>query len=138
MIPVHRQSEPPNFDAAIRARGRNVNPPRPPVPGAFWKNKEFWRDSLDDLHHAYGRICAFTCFRIERVTGAHSVEHFRPKSLYPELAYEWDNFRLVCSLMNSRKKDGEDILDPFEIPHHTFNLNPESGELFGFFAVSCG
>ncbi|MBY0505193.1 MAG: hypothetical protein K2X03_14870 [Bryobacteraceae bacterium] len=84
---------------------------------------------LPDLYEAYSRTCAFAAVRIERVTGFRSVEHFKPKSQYPELAYDWDNFRLVCGLMNGRKKDYADVLDPFELPENTFTLNPVSGEI---------
>ncbi|MBL8221500.1 MAG: hypothetical protein JNL62_19855, partial [Bryobacterales bacterium] len=49
---------------------------------------------------------------------------------YPHEAYEWDNFRLVCSRMNGRKGDHGDVLDPFALPPQTFDLNVLSGEVF--------
>lgn len=50
------------------------------------------------------------------------MEHFAPKSKARELAYEWSNYRLVCALMNSRKNNFEDVLDPFEIGDDWFEL----------------
>lgn len=101
----------------------------PPVSAEFWKNKEYWRDALNDMCDAYGRICAFSAFRIETVTGSRSIEHFKPKSLCPSEAYEWTNYRLVCGLLNGRKKNAQDVLDPFEIPHDTFDVVATSGEI---------
>ena len=129
MIPVQRQPEPPSFETAVRAKGRKVIPPPPPVPSTFWKNRTHWRKALDDLHTAYSGVCAFSGFYIHPLTGFGSVEHFLPKSDYPQLAYEWDNFRLICGLMNGRKSNFTDILDPFDIPPDTFSLNPQSGEI---------
>lgn len=34
---------------------------------------------------------------------ADEVEHFRPKSLYPELTFVWTNYLLVCGRCNSSK-----------------------------------
>jgi hypothetical protein len=37
---------------------------------------------------------------------ADAVEHFQPKSLYPELAFLWENFLYVCSICNGTKYKG--------------------------------
>ena len=131
-IPVAEQPSPKEFHSTVGKKGAAVlakHKPKPPVKSGFWEGKEHWRRALDDLSESYRRVCAFAAIRIERVTGARSVEHFKPKRLYPELAYEWSNFRLVCGMMNGRKGDFEDVLDPFEIPENTFDLNPLSGEV---------
>jgi uncharacterized protein (TIGR02646 family) len=39
------------------------------------------------------------------------VEHFRPQSIYPRLAYEWDNLLLACTSCNSKKRDKFPLLD---------------------------
>ncbi len=38
-----------------------------------------------------------------------------PKSTAWYRAYEWDNYRLACSLMNSRKGAAASVLDPFDV-----------------------
>ena len=132
MIPVAKQPAPEDFHSKAGQKGARVLAryrPAPPVKAGFWEGKEHWRSALDDLCESYGRVCAFAAMRIELVTGSRSVEHFKPKRLYPHLAYEWSNFRLVCGMMNGRKGDYEDVLDPFEIPNHTFDMNPLSGEV---------
>ena len=50
-----------------------------------------------------------------------------PRSVDWSQVYEWDNYRLACSLMNSRKKDAIYVLDPFQVKTGWFEL-----ELVGF------
>ena len=45
-----------------------------------------------------------------------------PKSMAWDQAYEWDNYRLACSLMNSRKGDAASVLDPFDVEDGWFVL----------------
>lgn len=84
----------------------------------------YWTRVLDDLMTAYDEVCAYSCFRIHPITGARTVEHVAPKSLSWDQAYEWGNYRLVCSLMNARKNNFVDVLDPFEVPNGWFELEP--------------
>ena len=76
---------------------------------------------------AYDFICAYSCFRIHKVTGAASVDHMAPKSRRRDRVYEWTNYRLACSRMNARKNNFEDLIDPFEVQEDWFQL-----ELVGF------
>jgi hypothetical protein len=55
------------------------------------------------------------------------VEHFAPKSKRLDLAFEWTNYRFVCAKINSRKRDFEDVLDPFVLQAKTFELNLING-----------
>lgn len=116
MIRVEAQPEPEDFDARVRQPGRQAIAtgidPLPP----------YWRHSLPQLHHAYGGICAYLSIRIPRGVGSRSTDHFVAKSKETDLIYEWSNYRLACSLMNSRKGSFTDILDPFEIEDGWFVL----------------
>jgi hypothetical protein len=67
------------------------------------------------------------CFYIEPVTGAASVDHMLPKSMDCGEVYEWRNYRLACALMNGRKNDYRDVLDPFEVDDSWFRI-----ELVGY------
>lgn len=116
MIRVEPQPEPPDFDASVRQPGLEALAEQREQPPAYW------RRCLDDLHVAYRGICAYVCIYIDKATGARSVDHFIAKSSDPQLAYEWSNFRLACSLVNSRKGAFDDILDPFEIEDDWFVL----------------
>lgn len=39
------------------------------------------------------------------------------------LAYEWNNFRLMCGTLNGRKKNRRDLLDPFRIQDGWFIID---------------
>ena len=134
MIPVKPQPEPVGFDVKVRRKGmkwlkRNLADITSPLPSGT-KIPDYWTDCLDELCSSYDRICAYVCVYIERVTGNPNVEHFAPKSLYPNLAYEWSNYRLVCGLMNIRKSNLEDVLDPFTLQSATFQIDFLDGKTF--------
>jgi hypothetical protein len=83
----------------------------------------YWTNSIDDLMDAYHEVCAYSCFRIHRVTGTPSVDHMAPKSGAWNRVYGWENYRLAALLLNARKKDFSDVLDPFEIQDDWFELD---------------
>ncbi len=117
MIRVQPQPEPDDFDARVRQPGLRDLKSRP---GEF---PNHWRHCSKQLWEAYNGICAYLCVHIPPGTGARSVDHHAPKKSNPDLAYEWSNYRLVCSLMNARKREFEDVLDPFTIEDGWFILD---------------
>lgn len=134
MIPVTAQPEPADFDVKVRKKGLaylarkgfSLNQPFPPKT----EIKPYWRDCLSDLHRSYGGVCAYLCVFFERVTGSGSVDHFIAKSANAGLAYEWSNYRLACSTMNSRKREYADVLDPFELTERMFRLDLVTGHIY--------
>ncbi len=141
MIRVEPAAEPATFDEKVRKpglralaemvgepglpkrRGRSrkvVATAREDIPADAFP--AIWTEALPELLDAYGRICSYMGFYIERVTGAASVDHMLPKSLDWREVYEWRNYRLACSKMNSRKNDYRDVLDPFEIEDGWFRM----------------
>ncbi len=54
------------------------------------------------------------------------MDHFEPKSIDPEMAYEWKNFRLAQKRINSNKGDSKEVLDPFHIQEGWFILDFDS------------
>lgn len=147
MIPVKRAKEPSDFDEKVRQPGLRAiaemvgkQPASPRKAGKPFKViassepeippenfPHYWTKALDELMERYGQICAYACFRIHRVTGARSADHFAPKSRDWRRVYEWSNYRLCCSRMNSRKRDFGDVMDPFSVKPDWFHL-----ELVGF------
>ncbi|MBI1915059.1 MAG: hypothetical protein HYS12_10030 [Planctomycetes bacterium] len=115
MIRVARRPEPAEFDKTVRKPGRKFLAGCPNPTQKQWRTHSYWRRILHSLHSAYGGICSYSCHWIPYDTGADTVEHFKPKTKHPKDAYEWRNYRLVCQLLNSRKGDEEEILDPFVI-----------------------
>ena len=147
MIPVAKAPKPTSFDQQVRRPGLRAiaemvgkAPPYRRTAGRPFKKiasserdipaerfPPYWTDALDDLMAAYDEICAYSCFRIHRVTGARSADHFAPKSRNWRHVYEWSNYRLCCSRMNARKSDFGHVLDPFQIKRNWFQL-----DLLGF------
>lgn len=134
MIPVLPQPEPPYFDAKVRRKGLaylakkgiSLHQPLPPKTSI----EAYWRDCLTDLHSAYSGTCAYLGIYFERVTGGASVDHFIAKSADVAKAYEWDNYRLACTIMNSRKGTYDNLLDPFAVQPDWFYLELVTGHVF--------
>ncbi|MBF0101462.1 MAG: hypothetical protein HQK77_11190 [Desulfobacterales bacterium] len=134
MIHVNAQPEPAAFDADVRQKGiaflkRKNIVFNQPVPVKI-KIEPYWRACLDDLYSSYHGKCAYLAVFFERVTGGGSVDHFIAKSKRSDLSYEWSNYRLACSKMNSQKHEYDDVLDPFEIKDGWFHLEIVSGRIY--------
>lgn len=91
-----------------------------------YKSPEIKNKLLEESHYK----CVF-CEMITEESSPAQVEHFKPKSIYPELTYEWSNLLTVCPICNSNKRDldtekkpiiNPTVLDPenyfeYKIPH---------------------
>lgn len=141
MIRVELAPEPEDFGQKVRQKGLDAiaelvgeipsNKRRGPKRKKLADSREkipsdkfppFWRDALDDMLDSYSRICAYMCVYIERITGAPTVDHVVAKSRTWDQVYEWSNFRLACSAMNSRKGVIPDLLDPMKIQNGWFTV----------------
>ena len=148
MIRVYPAPEPFDFDERVRQPGQQlldeltghtVTRPGPKradagryatvhdIPTA--RLTDYWTRCLDDLHEQYAGVCAYSALHINEVIGARTVDHWLPKSRHQHLAYEWSNYRLASALMNTRKGDREDLLDPFTVGDDWFSLSCVTGEL---------
>ncbi len=57
-----------------------------------------WRDYHDDLARVFFSMCGYC-----EETCKGEVDHFRPKSRYPERVYVWGNWILACHTCNHMK-----------------------------------
>lgn len=139
MIRLVLAPEPAGFDEKVRQPGLRALDEMVGNPVARTKGKKFktvaarkqdikgsdfptyWTEVLPDLLEAYGRLCAYTSLYIHKVTGAPSVDHWVAKTKDWQCAYEWTNYRLICSLMNSRK-GVKNLLDPAAVQDEWFEL----------------
>lgn len=114
------QPEPADFEVKVRTPGRAFLRHVPhPSTKQFNKNNH-WKECLPQLYTAYAGICAYSACWLPMES---SVDHFVPKTVDPNLAYEWSNYRLSSLRLNSYKGDHIDVLDPFHILHDWFALN---------------
>jgi uncharacterized protein (TIGR02646 family) len=67
------------------------------------------KDALKEETH---RKCAYCESKPLHVTHG-DVEHIVPKSIHPELAYEWENLTLACDSCNTQKSNREGFVDPY-------------------------
>jgi hypothetical protein len=148
MIHVEKQPEPRppdfDFDREVRQRGLSalaeltgreptISRPGPRIQKQadrvedlspkVLREYDYWTRALDALHTAYRGICAYSCFYIEPIAGP-TVDHFVAITrAAPAEAYEWNNYRLACSLMNACKNAFPDVIDPFDVQDGWFELN---------------
>jgi 5-methylcytosine-specific restriction endonuclease McrA len=134
MIHVAAQPEPASFDEEVRQKGlawlRKKKITFDQALPSKTTIEPYWRHCLDEMHESYNGCCAYLAIFFERVTGGGSVDHFIAKSRRADLAYEWSNYRLASSRMNSRKREYDDVLDPFEVKNGWFQLEPVSGRIY--------
>jgi len=117
VIPVSRKAEPVNFDADVRRPGLNY---LASTTSPNFKRNRYWSNAATELNYAYNKICAYSCFYL---ASPGSVDHFLPKVKHPQLAYEWNNYRLAHPRVNSRKGDSEEIIDPFVVQDGWFTID---------------
>ena len=123
MIRVVRRPEYGDFDAEVRQPGLAFLARRPKPTSAEFSKKNYWTKARPHLHAAYSGQCAYTTMYL--VEGG-SVDHFLPKALYPQWAYEWHNYRLARQKINVRKGDTKDVVDPFDVQPGWFVLHMPS------------
>jgi len=120
MMPVAPKPEPPCFDVEVRQRGLLFLQSTPSPNYKQFASHAYWVKATSDMLAAYDNTCAYTGCRIHL---DHAIDHFFPKSLYPQLAYEWSNYRLCMSKINQYKGQNDRILDPFNIQEGWFKLD---------------
>ncbi len=111
------------YAVKVRAPGQAFLRLTPRPTRQQYRNHSYWRECLQQLHSTYRQVCAYSSMWIP--TG-YTVDHFRPKSRYPNLAYEWSNYCLALDFVNNSKGDSETVLDPFVIQSGWFILDAAS------------
>lgn len=112
--------EPSDFDSKVRRPGEAFLQRCPNPTGKDFRKRNYWKKILPQLRSAYRNICAYSaCW----IPAQGTVDHFRPKSTMPSLAYEWSNYRLSMDKINSYKAESDDIADPFSIQENWFALD---------------
>ena len=89
---------------------------------------------IETLEELTANHCTFCDFFPLGAQSRQTIEHFKPKSQYPKLAYVWHNLFLCCDVCQTAKQEKYDkrLLKPDVIGyefHHYFIVNQTTGEL---------
>jgi len=87
---------------------------RPINKGETPRTYKRYQDAQTDLVTRIGKYCSY-CER--PIKSSLAVEHIQPKSKYPNLERDWDNFLLGCSNCNSSKSAKDVQLADYVWPH---------------------
>jgi hypothetical protein len=79
------------------------------------------KDALEEMFH---KKCAYCQSDISAVTYGQ-IEHFRPKSEYPDLTFEWTNLLFSCDLCNDAGHKG--VKFPLDINGNPLLIDPTDG-----------
>lgn len=100
-------------------------------------NLQSVKDALKTMCHSK---CAYCESKVDHIDYPH-IEHYSPKSLYPNDAFNWDNFLLSCAQCNINKGNFDVCTEPFIDPcnedpeeHIAYNMlriipNPSSSNI---------
>lgn len=126
MIRIQQQPRPRLFNRLVRRPGLKFLSGLPNLTKINWKGHDYWRHVAADLYKSYNGICAYLCCPVG--PASFEVEHYKPKSRFPKLAYDWSNYRLASSGINKRKGVRR-VLDPFKVKADSFRINLFDGSI---------
>jgi len=121
VIRVEPAPEPDRFDLECRRRGRAW---LASAAGRSWRRMgkpsmpAYWTAFEPELYAAFEGRCGYAAMYIPPPA---QVDHYQDKAASPDLAYEWDNYRVAAPYLNA-KKSGRTVLDPFEITGDWFEV----------------
>jgi uncharacterized protein (TIGR02646 family) len=107
MIHVDRGPEPDGFPARAdgwRRRFEEASEQNPELSASkFWaKVRNQVRDDAQDLYEVFHGKCAYCEAKMAHVSSPH-VEHYYPKSKFPDQMFDWQNWLLSCGRCNDKK-----------------------------------
>ncbi|WP_170446252.1 HNH endonuclease [Ruegeria arenilitoris] len=85
------------------------------------KSKYNHADIKEQLKSETKGKCAY-CESKVTVVAYGDIEHITPKSIKPELTFEWENLTFACQKCNGKKSTLEDVVDPYsdDVDDHFF------------------
>lgn len=98
-----------------------------------WRSQPCYQNMRSQLVQMTQYHCAF-CDGFIGAESRETIEHFQPKSQFPQLAYQWDNLFPCCDVCQSNKgeKFNALLLKPDELTYQFeayFIANYHTGEL---------
>jgi uncharacterized protein (TIGR02646 family) len=86
-----------------------------------WHGKKNWVDLSVRLSQMTQHHCSFCDVFEVGPDVASTIEHFRPKSLFPLLAYQWENLFICCHNCQSKGNKFDDALLKPDIKDYEFD-----------------
>jgi len=85
----------------------------------FGLNDKRWQNLRRRVFNAYGKVC-MKCGSTDEL----HVDHIKPKSKYPKLAYDFDNLQVLCKTCNYEKsnKTCDDFREKFEQEEYELSM----------------
>ena len=92
------------------------------APYRFWSryNRADVKEALRAMSH---EKCVYCESRITHIDYG-DIEHYRPKSLYPHLTFQWENLLLACGVCNGAEQKGSKFPLQDEDESQPLLLNP--------------
>jgi hypothetical protein len=128
MIQVVLPPPPPNYESEVKDPGEAFLKNNPNPTKRDWKIHRYWHKIHNYLYSKHSGICLYCASWTPRKqklgkTDHTSIDHFKPKKLDAQLAYEWSNFRMCRSRLNNYKGDSQDVIDPCIVSNDWFYLD---------------
>ncbi|MBD2484300.1 hypothetical protein [Planktothrix sp. FACHB-1365] len=115
MIKFNSLPKPPDFDEQVRKPGeswlaKNPDKKRP---------KDYWTPFKHHLADGFSNLCGYSVM----YEPVGTVDHYLCCDNYPDLAYEWSNYRYASGWINSSNQTLDDqVLDPFQVRDDWFEI----------------
>ena len=106
MINVRRIDQPKILSQKARAWTQKLLAAQTEKDRSNAQKKYRHRNIKDDLVRMFRSKCAYCESKITHVDYGH-IDHYRPKSKFPDLTFEWSNLLLACGIFNGTKYKGE-------------------------------
>lgn len=129
MIQVTLPAPPANYLGEVKAPGETFLLSTPSPIAKDWRQHDYWRKIHKPLYKKLRGVCVYCASWTPRRSRSQigidstSIDHFVPKSIEPNKAYEWSNFRLSRTRLNIRKGSHTDVIDPCVISDGWFILD---------------
>jgi len=89
------------------------------------------RQVKDSLKIMFSGKCAYCESHISHIGFGH-IEHFRPKSKFPDLCFEWENLMLGCEICNGKRYKGDKFPESDEAGPFINPVEENPDEFFDF------
>ena len=108
---------------------------RSEIPKRTYSGRELkdYKRYKDSLERDFNERCGYTCCQQIWFGGKRNfqIDHFKPKSIYPDLETKYSNLVYSCSYVNRAKgDDNATYLDPVDVDYNLHFYRDDLGNIF--------